>query len=287
MRQIVLSQQNKQILKKVDLVDLVASRMGSAIHDGCEKAWKDRANVDKALRVMGANEYAIDNIVVNPVAVQPGQLPIYVEQRTEKTLLEMIISGKFDLVLDGILNDYKSTSVWGYIFDSNAENYTKQGSIYKWLNPDKITSDYININFIFTDWSAIKARSDPSRYPQQRVTTKAYPLWSIPQTEAWISERISVYKSLQNASQDQLPKCTDDELWASKTTYKYYKNPQAAGKSTKNFICMDDAIARKANDGDVGRIDTIMGEVKACRYCPVVGICKQAEDFLASGRLLL
>ena len=61
----------------------------------------------------------------------------------------MIVSGKYDLVLDGQLSDYKSTSVWTYIYGSKVEDYIKQGSIYKWLSPDKITSDYININYIF------------------------------------------------------------------------------------------------------------------------------------------
>ena len=46
-------------------------------------------------------------------------------------------------------------------------------------------------------------------------------------------------------------------------------------------------LVRKANDGHVGIIKTVPGEVKACRYCPVVGICTQAETMLADGRLTL
>jgi hypothetical protein len=287
MRQIVLGQQNKTLLKTVDIADLVPSRMGSAIHDGCEEAWKDTDNVAKALRALGASDYSISQVRINPKIVLPDTLPVYIEQRTEKEIEGMIVSGKFDLVLDGTLGDYKSTSVWGYIFDSNAENYTKQGSIYKWLNPEKITSDYININYIFTDWSSTKARQDPKRYPQQRVITRKYPLWSIPETEHWILNRLAMYQGLAKATQDELPECTKEELWSSETQYKYYKNPSAKSRSTKNFTNMDDAISRKHADGDIGVIDTIEGEVKACRYCPVVAICDQAEKLLVSGRLTL
>lgn len=287
LREIVLGQQNKELLKTVDIADLVASRMGSAIHTRCEEAWTDHNNVVKALRVMGASDDAIASIRINPVNIKPGQIPVYVEQRTEKEIIDMIVSGKFDLVLDGTLNDYKSTSVWGYIFDSSADKYTKQGSIYKWLNPDKITSDYININYIFTDWSAVKARQDPQGYPQLRVMTKKYPLWTIEQTENWIIDKLESYKALANVPQDQLPQCTDEELWTSETVYKYYKNPESLKRSTKNFTNHDDALIRKANDGDVGTIITVEGEVKACRYCPVVGICDQAERLLATGRLTL
>ena len=287
LRQLVLSKQNPAILKTVDIADLVATRMGSAIHKGCEDAWTDPENVKNALKVLGASEDAINNIKINPPYVKPGETPVYVEQRAEKEIIDFIISGKYDLVLDGTLNDYKSTSVWTYIFDSNADSYVKQGSIYKWLSPDKITSDYININYIFTDWSAAKARADKKSYPQIKTITKQYPLWSTEETENWIMNKIEAYKALANTPQEGLPQCTDEELWATKTTYKYYKNPNKLDRSTKNFDTMDEALIRQANDGNVGTIKTVPGEVKACRYCPVVGICTQAETMLADGRLTL
>jgi len=287
LRQLVLSQQNKELLKTVDISDLVASRMGTAIHDSCEAAWTDLANVAQALKVLGASEAAVDSIVINPTSLKPGQIPVYVEQRAEKKILDFYVTGKYDLVLDGTLNDYKSTSVWTYIYDSNADSYTKQGSIYKWLNPEKITSDYININYIFTDWSASKARQDPKQYPQQRVLTKKYPLWGNDATEQWIMNKLEAYQALADSPQEVLPECTDEELWASRTVHKYYKNPNALTRSTKNFDTMDEALIRKANDGDVGTIVTVPGEVKACRYCPVVAICNQAETMLADGRLNL
>ena len=287
LRQLVLSKQNPALLKTVDIADLVATRMGSAIHKGCEDAWTDPENVKNALKVLGASEEAINNIRINPPYVKPGETPVYVEQRAEKEIIDFVISGKYDLVLDGTLNDYKSTSVWTYIFDSNADSYVKQGSIYKWLSPDKITSDYININYIFTDWSAAKARMDTKSYPQIKTLTKQYPLWSTEETENWIMNKIEHYKVLANAPQEELPQCTDEELWATEETFKYYKNPNKLDRSTKNFKTMDEALVRKSADGDVGIIKTVPGEVKACRYCPVIGICTQAETMLAEGRLTL
>jgi hypothetical protein len=287
LRQLVLSKQNPALLKTVDIADLVATRMGSAIHKGCEDAWTDPENVKNALKVLGASEDAIDNIKINPPYIKPGETPVYVEQRAEKEILDFIISGKYDLVLDGTLNDYKSTSVWTYIFDSNADSYTKQGSIYKWLNPDKITSDHMNINYIFTDWSAAKARMDTKSYPQIKTLTKQYPLWSTEETENWIMNKIEAYKALATTPQEGLPQCTDEELWATEETFKYYKNPNKLDRSTKNFKSMHEALIRKSADGDVGIIKTVPGEVKACRYCPVVGICTQAETMLAEGRLTL
>ena len=287
LRQLVLSKQNPTLSKTVDIADLVATRMGSAIHKGCEEAWTDSQNVKNALTVLGASEDAVNSIKINPPFVKKGETPVYVEQRAEKEILNFIISGQYDLVLDGVLNDYKSTSVWAYVFDSNADSYVKQGSIYKWLSPDKITSDYININYIFTDWSAAKARADAKTYPQLKTITKKYTLWSVEETENWIMNKLEAYKALADTPQEQLPECTDEELWASQTTYKYYKNPNKLDRSTKNFNTMDDALVRKSADGDVGIIKTVPGEVKACRYCPVISICNQAATMLADGRFIL
>ena len=287
LRQLVLSKQNPALLKTVDIADLVSTRMGSAIHKGCEDAWTDLDNVSNALRVLGASEDAISRIRINPETTNTGETPVYVEQRIEKEIDDFIISGKYDLVVDGTLNDYKSTSVWSYIYDSNADSYIKQGSIYKWLSPDKITDSYMNINYIFTDWSAAKARMDTKSYPQQRVLTKQYPLWSIEETQNWIQNKLAQYKLHSNTPQEGLLECTDEELWATEETFKYYKNPNKLDRSTKNFKTMNEALVRKSADGDVGIIKTIPGEVKACRYCPVVGICTQAETMLTEGRLIL
>ena len=285
-RQLVLAQQNPTEAKTVEISELVASRMGSAIHKGCEEAWTDLPTVKKALKTLGANDDAADSIRINPAFVKHGETPVYVEQRIEKTIDDFIISGQYDLVLDGVLNDFKSTSVWTYIFDSSADSYIKQGSIYKWLSPDKITSDYININYIFTDWSAAKAR-EKKDYPQFKAITKKYNLWSIEETENWIRNKLDTYKLHLNTPQEGLPECTDEELWATEETFKYYKNPNKLDRSTKNFKTMDEALIRKSEDGDVGIIKTVPGTVKHCPYCPVVSICTQAEAMRVSGRLIL
>ena len=288
LRQLVLSQQNKELLKTVDISDLVASCMGSAIHDRCERAWKSRENVARALKLFGASDAAIETVVINPTKpLLEGQIPVYVEQRTEVEVDGYIITGKYDIVLDGVVNDYKTGSVWGYIYSSNAKDYTEQGSIYKFLNPDKITGDYINIQSIFTDWSKAKARQDPKSYPQLRVLTKAYPIWGTEETEHWIKCKLEAYTQLATAPQEMLPECTDEELWASKNVYKYYKNPAKTLKSTSNFDTMDEAIVRKHADGNVGVIKTRPGEVRRCVYCPVEGVCEQARKLEQEGRLNL
>ena len=287
-RALTLIQQNKGLDKTVDVMNLVSARMGSAIHAIAEEAWIDRDNITRALETLGMSNLD-SKVVINPV--KGGQytddhIPVYVEQRHEKEIDGFVISGKYDLVVDGTVSDYKSTSVWTYIFDSNALKYTQQGSIYKWLAPDQIKDNVIQIHYIFTDWSSSQAARDP-KYPQTRVITKEYPLWSIEQTDHFIKTKLKEFKECLNKSQDDLPECTKEELWESDTKYKYYKNPAKMARATKNYDTLDEANARLAADGKIGTVVTVPGEVKACRYCEVSDICKQAQNLIQQGRLVL
>ena len=283
-RALVLKAQNSELDKEVDISDLVAARMGSAIHAIAEEAWLERGNISKALKAIGTSN--LDKIfIINPDnPVKESEIAVYVEQRHETTVDDFIISGKYDLVLDGTISDYKSTSVWTYIYDSNALKYTQQGSIYKWLAPDRITGNKIDIQFIFTDWSSAQARRDP-KYPQSKVLTKSYPLWPVEQTEHFIKQKLDDIKGLLAKAQEDLPECTSEELWESATKYKYFKNPQAL-RATKNFDTLNEAHNRLASEG-TGEIRTVPGEVKACRYCEVVGVCEQAKNLIQQGRLVL
>jgi hypothetical protein len=283
-RALVLKTQNSGLDKEVDISDLVAARMGSAIHAIAEEAWLQRGNITKALKAMGTSN--LDKIfIINPdKPVKDSEIAVYVEQRHETTVGDYIISGKYDLVLDGTISDYKSTSVWTYIYDSNALKYTQQGSIYKWLAPDRITDNKIDIQFIFTDWSSAQAIRDP-KYPQSKVLTKSYPLWSVEQTEHFIKQKLEDITALLDKVQEDLPLCTSDELWESATKYKYFKNPDSL-RATKNFDSLDEANIRLANEG-IGEIKTVPGEAKACRYCEVAGVCHQAKNLVQQGRLVL
>ena len=91
-----------------------------------------------------------------------------------------------------------------------------------------------------------------------------------------------------DAPQDELPRCTDEELWRSEPSWKYYKNPETiakGGRSTKNFDNKQEAYLRAAQDGNIGKVVEIPGKAKACNYCPAFPVCKQAQDLIAAGDL--
>lgn len=285
LRQIVLPMRVPPEQRTMDISDLIASSMGTALHDSIEKAWT--ANPWRALKLLGYPESVIQRVRINPtpeeLQKEPDCIPVYLEQRAFKDVtingVTYTIGGKFDLVLEGVVQDNKSTSVYTWIHGGKDDDYSLQGSIYKWLNPDKILDDIIRINFIFTDWKKMEAARDPS-YPQQRVAAKDVPLRTMVETDTWIRNKLSLVQQHMNTPENQLPECTDEELWRSDPKYKYYADPAKAGtpgaRSTKNFDNLPEAkVFMNQEKGGKGVIITVPGEVKRCGYCNAYEVCTQ------------
>ena len=76
-------------------------------------------------------------------------------------------------------------------------------------------------------------------------------------------------------------KCSDEELWKGKDTYKYYAKKETAdagGRATKRFDTLADAVMHKQEKGK-GVIVTDPGQVKACTYCSAFSICEQRKAY--------
>jgi hypothetical protein len=283
-RQIVLTPRVPPGDGLISLPDMLSSRMGTAIHTSIEDSWtKDLA---QSLDYLGTPKSVVEKIIVNPLKedLKPDSIPIYLEQRLSKKLGKWTITGKFDFIGEGMVQDFKTTSVWTYRNQSNNEKYTQQGSIYRWLDPELITNSHMQVNYIFMDWSSAMQKRDP-KYPPNRIMAQTFPLMSITETEQFIKSKLSLIEQYMNAKEEDIPRCTDAELWRSDPVYKYYKNKQNTTKSTKNFDNQSDAYQRLAEDNNIGMVITVPGEVKACKYCPAFAVCSQKDDLIASGDL--
>ena len=285
-RQIILGARVPEGDSVVDLIQMMPSRMGSAIHDAIERSWKD--NHATALSALGYPDKVIEKIRINPDPSELGNgiIPIYLEQREKKQVGKFLVSGKFDFIGDGRVEDFKSTSTYTAMRGTNDEKYILQGSIYRWLNPKKITKDEMAIQFIFTDWSKAKAMTDP-KYPQQRIQQKILPLKSVLETDAFVKRKLTQIDQLWDAPEESLPLCSDEDLWRSEPVFKYYKNPQKMARSTKNFDTRQEAYTRRAEDGNVGIVVEVPGQVTACKYCSAFALCSQKDALIAVGDLQL
>ena len=279
-----------------DLGQMLQNRMGAAIHDGIERAWLN--NYKQALHDIGIPERVVSRIRVNPdpkevqaiLASGFECIPVYLEQRADRQVTvggrTWTVTGKFDFVAEGMVEDFKSTSTITMQRGTNDEKYPLQGSIYRWLNPTIITADNMAINWIFTDWSKLRAMQDPT-YPQQRFVRKLFPLMSPAATQAFIERKLALIAQYWDADEADIPECSDEELWRSEPVFKYYKSGVVSARSTKNFDTMNEALLRQQEDGGKGLIKAVPGQVKACGYCPAFAACAQKDRLIASGDLVL
>lgn len=286
LRQIILGSRVSTDDASVDLIQMMPSRMGTAIHDSIEQAWK--ANYKVAMKTLGYPDKVIEKVMINPHpdTLEDWVIPIYLEQRAFKQVGKYTVSGKYDFIGDGRVEDFKSTSTYSAVKGVNDEKHMLQLSIYRWLNPKIVTKDEGAIQYIFTDWSKAKAMQDP-KYPQQRIQQKIHSLKSVQETDSFVRQKLAQIERYWDSPEEDIPLCSDEDLWRSEPQFKYYKNPASTKRSTKNFDSKQEAYIRMAEDNNVGIVKEVPGQVTACKYCPAFSICSQKDSLIAAGDLVL
>lgn len=269
----------------IDVADLIPSRRGHAFHDSIEHSWK--TGYAKAMKRLGYPQKLIDRIRINPedTDLTDDIIPVYLEQRHFRPIMvdghRIIISGKFDQIIAGEVNDTKSTSVYTAINRSKEEDYQIQGSIYRWINPKRVTSDIMRVQYIFTDWQRAQSRINPD-YPPQPIHEFTVQLMSERETESWIASKVREILSNQGLDEPDIIPCSDKDLWMSDPIYKYYADPAKAaegGRSTKNFPSYPAAAQHLAKMKGKGVIVEVRAEPKACAYCAGYNLCTQKNQY--------
>lgn len=263
---------------KIDLSTMVAARYGTAIHDSLEKVLVElRDNPNPAILAIVRELF--------------GGIPTVqiLEQRFFAEINGVRISGKIDAVIDGRINDHKSTSVRSWV--KNIQDYIFQLSIYRWLlEKNNIYVPRIaQINFWFTDWSPSKALADKG-YPQARCMSKKIVTLSTVDTEEYIIGRL---EAIQRA-EVQLPECQHDELWPNPTVYAHMREgrePAVRLYDTKEdaeaAICADlePEYNKKGKKKAKGKpyLQERPGGYRRCKYCYASGLCEQYTKLKEQG----
>jgi len=280
-RQLILKRKVDMTKESMDVSDFIASRMGHGLHDSIERAWTE-GNWQEAMRRLHFPQKIIDRVKINPdpSKLTKDDIPVYLERRGYKVFQDLVITGQLDFLIGKSYRDFKSTSTFSYTSTSKDQDYILQGSMYRWILPDLIKDDMMRIEFIFTDWAKYRARADKN-YPQTRVAHKEYKLMSLKETEEWVADKLDDIRRNARKNQDQMVRCTDEELWKQPDSYKYYSNAETAkkgGRCNKRFDSAADAEIYRQSKGK-GVVVTERGEVKACAYCPAFSVCEQRKEY--------
>lgn len=273
-------------INELDISTMIKSKMGTAIHDAIESVWLNDELRNETLEVLGVDPRLINNIVVNPPVneIKDGQVPVYMEQRKSIEIDGYSISGKFDFVVNGELCDFKTTGTWKWNkLDDADKDYQTQGSIYKLIHNDIIDKDEMHIIFIFTDF--MQGRAVSESYPPSQCVDHKVKLLDELETTEMIKGVINQLEEYKDAPEEELPDCTAEQLWQSKPTYKYYKNPLKTSRATKTSSNYYELEQKLKEDGSVGVIHTVHSEARACHTCNVASLCSQRNRLIEAGLL--
>ena len=204
------------------------------------------------------------------------------EERLEKTIDGMTISGAFDLY-DGAtqeLHDYKTTSCTTIYKNVNGKPEGEmQMNVYAYLLEEAgFPVKGLKIICILRDHSASKVE-DGGNYPPAPIHILNIPLWGKEKTEAYIKERVAEFKLAKDLGPDMLPPCTDEEMWAKPTTWAIMKD----GRKTAVKVCatLEEANANCAPGCKVverpGSRTRCEGYCNVAEYCNIYQKYKEAK----------
>lgn len=217
-----------------DVSDRIWSLLGQATHTILERAYRGKGEVEERL-FMPVNGWTV--------------------------------SGQYDVIEDGVLHDYKITSVWSVKGDTKLE-WEQQLNLLRLLahyNDKPIRA--LRIIAILRDWQKSKARTD-STYPQAQVVAVDIPMWPLPWAIKFMEARVLAHQA------DTPPPCTDEERWKTDNVYAVMKE----GRKTAVKLHEDKTIAITHAAG-LGKGHTVVerpGQYRRCaEYCPVSTSCPQ------------
>lgn len=184
------------------------------------------------------------------------------EMKFEHKIGLITLSGIMDLYHNGVISDYKITSVWSYIFGDKPE-WEAQLNTYAFLCEDAgLPVEKLEINAILRDWSKYGKGDNYPAMPFQRIPVK---LWSKEQREEFIIERMRLHFDVEATE------CTPEEKWQRPTTYRVLKKGRKT--AVRVFETQEEADFLIATNKDY-YLEIRQGVCMRCKdYCAVAGYC--------------
>ncbi len=209
-----------------------------------------------------------------------------VEERLHTEFEGWSISGAIDLQIvneDGsiTINDYKTTGAWSVMNEKADWEY--QLNIYAWLveTVKKVPVKNIEIVAIIRDWSRRDAALKEA-YPDAPIKVIPIQLWPYEEREAFIRARVAKHSDavFQLDTGEDLPECSDDDMWSKPTTYAVKKK---GGVKARNVLStLEEANIKLAEYGKDYEVEVRPGERTRCKsFCQVSGFCSQYKAYLA------
>ena len=194
------------------------------------------------------------------------------EERMYMTVNGKKIGGQVDHYKDGIITDYKITTVWGIIHDTKNEEWEKQLNIYARLfraNGHDVRG--IRIVCILRDWDKNRALREPD-YPKTPILVIPLNVWTVQEQDKFLYDRVADLIECESLEDDDLPVCSEHDRWCRSSTYAVVK--VGAKRATKVHGSLHEAVSDAKERGDKYDVVERPGVSVRCEaYCQVNKFC--------------
>ena len=202
------------------------------------------------------------------------------EERLHMELAGRKISGAPDYFDGKELWDWKTTKA--YARRSRLAEWTKQVNAYRFLlNHYKFHAEKQFILALYKDWRKHEALKD-AMYPQKDIEVIPIEMWPHDKTEAYLRGRITLLIANETVNDDNLPECTDEEMWTREQKWKVVKKgkDRAINGGAKDSEEEAKKFMSEQKKPEEHEIKFVIGVRARCEgYCPVSEFCSQFHKY--------
>lgn len=194
------------------------------------------------------------------------------ERRLDISVEGWKVSGQMDRYCDGVLQDYKLTTLWKFKNAEVSPEFSKQLNCYaEILRQNHFPVKKLQIVGILRDWSMGAARRDP-QLPQQQVIIQEVPLWGEEFTRNYIRERVILH---QQARLGKVSECTKEDRWAKPEMFAVMK--KGLKRAVRLYEKESDAVQHQSLEPN-SYLERRPGESTRCEnWCSVSRWCPQFQ----------
>ena len=196
------------------------------------------------------------------------------------------ITGTVDLIhWVGIIDDYKTTSMWA-IKDGMKAEWARQIRGYAWLVNRVSDSMLIHTGRVIAllkDWTSLQALKYPQMAQQSVVIVEDDRCKNLDKqetimcTEEYIEDRVEAHLLADSLSDVELPMCTSEEKWSKPDTWAVIK--AGAKRAYRVLTNKDEAYALISQLKTGYEVEFRPGEDTRClRFCDCRVICKEIQN---------
>lgn len=266
------------IVDAVDTFHRGGDYSASMLTKSPRQVWLERRHDDEMVQDVSEMVWALFGTAVHFIIQRGDNENRLTEEYLTAEVAGKRLSGFCDVYEDGEIADWKTTSVWSYIFMDNEKRfeYESQLNAYAYLfRKYGFKVHKLTIVMLFRDWQKSKAKYDP-QYPQSQVQKMDIKLWSVDEQERYLTERIQMFEQYKDTPDEQLPYCSLSYRWATPSKWALMKDGRKS--AIKLYETEAEALNASKDDNKLYVQERPGEQYKRCEYCNARPWCNQYQE---------